>query len=56
MYDLSYVTHRCCVQMGAAKVLRALVIYIMSAAAMTMNLPPFSAGLRLWEGYTELLG
>jgi hypothetical protein len=43
-------------QLGAGKVLRALVVYALSAAVMTINLPPLSAALPLWEAVTEILG
>jgi hypothetical protein len=51
---------RCCLlvplQLGVAKVLRTLVVVALSAAAMTINLPPLSAALPLWEWIKELLG
>lgn len=45
-----------CLQFGVAKALRTLVVYVLSAASFTMNLPPMSAAPRLWEGLGVRLG
>lgn len=39
-----------CLQFGVAKALRTLVVYVLSAASFTMNLPPMSTAPRLWDG------
>jgi hypothetical protein len=44
------------VQLGAAKTLRSIVVYVASIASLTMNLPPISAAPRLWEGFGEAMG
>jgi hypothetical protein len=44
------------IQLGAAKTLRAMIVYVMSLATLTMNLPPVIAAPRLWEGLAVTLG
>jgi hypothetical protein len=40
-------------QFGVAKALRAMVVYLLSAAALTSNLPPINIGLMLWQGVAK---
>jgi hypothetical protein len=43
----------CALQYGLAKTLRAMVVYLLSAAAFTINLPPISTAFLLWQGVSK---
>jgi hypothetical protein len=57
MYSsLLLLLHAASTQLGVAKTLRSMAVYVASMASLTMNLPPISAAPRLWEGLGVTLG